>query len=85
MTKELAEVLVQCLEKCDIECEIYHNYSSGGTFGKTTTGIIGEFTLADVLSAVIHNAELLVDEDGESLFVGEDLSQDTLGLSHIIY
>ena len=85
MTRELAEVLVQCLEKYDIECEIYPDYSGRCMFGNKTTGITGEFTLSDVLAAVIHNAELLVDEDGESMFIGEDLSQDNLGLSYIIY
>ena len=85
MTRELAEVLIQCLEKCDIECDIYPDYSGRCMFGNKTIGITGDFTLADVLSAVIHNAELLVGDDGKSMFVGEDLSQDNLGFDYIIY
>lgn len=85
MTRELAEVLVLCLEKCDIECEILPDYSGKGMFGDKTIGIAGEFTLADVLSVVIHNAELLVNDDGESMFIGENLSQDNLGKGYIIY
>ena len=84
MTRELAEVLVECLHNYDIEATIYENYSGKCMYGKTTTGLEGEFTLTDVLAAVIHSADLLV-EDGEAIFVGEDLSQDSLGLGYIIY
>ena len=85
MTRELAEVITKCLEKYDVESEIYENYSGRGMYGKTTTGIVGEFTLTTVLAAVIHSAELLVDENGESMYVGEDLSIDNLGLDYIVY
>jgi hypothetical protein len=53
-------------------------------YGKTTVGIVGAFTLADVLGAVIAHAELLA-KDGESMFVAESLQQDNMAMDYIIY
>ena len=84
MTYELAEVLVQCFKADDVECKIIEKYSGKGMFNRNTHAIVGEFTLTDVLSTVIAHAELLV-SDGESMFVGEELSQDNLGKEYVIY
>ena len=84
MTFELAEVLQACFIADDVECKIIEDYSGKGMFNRKTTAITGEFTLTDVLSTVIAHAELLV-SDGESMFVGEELSQDQLGHDYVIY
>jgi hypothetical protein len=84
MTHELAEALVACLQADDFECELYENYSGKGMMNRLTTGIQGKITIDNVLSSVIAHAELLV-SDGESMFVSEELRQDSLGKEYIIY
>jgi hypothetical protein len=84
MTRELADVLIQCLQADDVECELYENYSGRGMMGSATTGIQGDVSLDKVLSSVIAHAELLV-ADGESMFCGEELRQDELGMDNIVY
>jgi hypothetical protein len=83
MTRDLADVIKMCLELDECEANIYENYSGRGMFG-STTGLVGEFTLTDVLSSVIAHAELLV-ANGESMFCGEELRQDNMGKEFIIY
>lgn len=84
MTFELAEVITACFKEDDVECTIVEKYSGKGMFNRNTHAITGNFTLTDVLSTVIAHAELLV-SDGESMFVGEELSQDNLGKEYVIY
>jgi hypothetical protein len=84
MTRDLADVIKTCLELDECEVVIHEDYSGRGMFGSKTTGLVGEFTLTDVLSSIIAHAELLV-ADGESVFCGEELRQDNMGKEYIIY
>lgn len=85
MTKELAEKLVEVCALEEEEVTLYESYSGRGQFGKLTTGIEGKtISLSKLLGYVIAHAEIFV-EEGESMFVSEELSQDNLGKGYIIY
>lgn len=84
MTRELAEVICTIIVNEGDEAELYEKYSGRGMFGRHTTGITTNLTLSRVFGLIIGNAEKLCD-NGESMFVAEDLSQDQLGMDYIIY
>lgn len=84
MTKELADVIIKCLELDEVDAEINEGYSGRCMYGRATTAITGDFTITQVLSSVIEHAELFV-EEGESTFCGEELRQDQFGMGYVIY
>lgn len=84
MTRELAEVICTIIIDEGEDAELYEKYSGRGMFGHHTIGITTNLTLSRVFGLIICNAEKLCD-NGESMFVAEDLSQDQLGMDYIIY
>ncbi len=55
-------------------------------YGATTVGVTIDGNMADVMAAVIENADVFVDADGMPIFedVGS-LSLDSMGLGSILY
>ena len=87
MRQELAEIIVEACKIQGIEADIHEDYSGRGMFGDTTTGVVSG-GVAKVLSAVISNADMLVDHtygDPEPLFSDLDIQTDSMGLGIIIY
>lgn len=56
MNPVLANTLVEILSDDGVEAQIYENYSGRGMFGKTTTGIVIDCQIGDVLALVIQEA-----------------------------
>ena len=83
MTKELAE-LNEMLNDSDIECNVRENYSGRGIYGSSTTAIVFECSLCDVLTLVIKVAELLIDDEWSMFYDINDLSTDKIGRSGTI-
>ena len=85
MDMELAEMIIEAMENNGHEAELRSNYSGRGMFGKSTHGIIIECGIGVVMAAVISNADIFVDDDGEPIFVIESIRSDSMGLGTILY
>lgn len=81
MDRELAEAIVEAIENNGGEAELREDYSGRGMYGKTTTGVVFD---GDLVSAIINNADLFV-EDDDPKFETRSLCEDSMGLSRIIY
>lgn len=81
----LAKVLVNIVEESGEQASIYDRYSGRGMYGDTTTGIVIDHLLY-LTMALITQAHLLVDENGDAIFVDiEQLRCDNLGKQFILY
>lgn len=89
MEQDLAELICEALHNESESYEIRYDYSGRGMYGKETTGIVVECSLATVLAIVISNAGLFCTTDSEGLyepsFDARDICQDSMGQSTIIY
>lgn len=85
MKKDLAEVIWDALDNAGIGCSLREDYSGRGMFGKTTSGVVADASVTDVLSAVIENADLFVDSDGYTTFKIVNISMDNMGEDIILY
>ena len=85
MKKEVAETIKEAMEDCGFECEM-KTYSGRCMYGTETWSIQGDFSLANILSAVINRADLFVNENGESnIDYVEEFRSDSMGLGVVIY
>jgi hypothetical protein len=88
MDKELAVKLVEVLSDV-AKTELYEDYAGRGMYGKTTTAVVFNGSLASVLSSVICMAdEFCIDEEMEGLPEAKfcpTLRTDSMGRDIIIY
>ena len=87
MDMELAEMIIEAMENNGMDAELRSDYSGRGMYGKSTHGIVIEDGIGNVMAAIINNADIFVDEDGDPIFSGfiELIRSDSMGLSNILY
>jgi uncharacterized NAD-dependent epimerase/dehydratase family protein len=86
MNRNLAETLAEALEEKGCSARVRGGYSGRGMLGEQTTAIVVEDFCgeADIISAVIENAEIFV-EEGESKYPRANLRMDAMGKGLVIY
>ena len=84
---ELAEMIIEAIENNGMEGELRSDYSGRGMYGASTHGVIIENGIGDVVAAIINNADIFVDNDGDPIFVGfiAPIRSDSMGLGNILY
>lgn len=85
MELELAKQITWSLNEMGFDAILRKDYSGRGMYGRTTSGVEGNFNTGDALAAVINSADWFVDDDGYSKFNVDNLRQDSMGLGSIIY
>jgi len=85
MDKELAETIVEAIENDNgNEARIYENYSGRGMYGSKTTGVVAK-SMSSIMSAIINNAHILINDDNEPKYNVGDFRSDNLGYDIIVY
>jgi len=56
-------------------------------YGKSTHGVVIDWGIGAAMAAVINNADIFVDDDGEPVFGEwiESIRSDSMGLGKILY
>ena len=87
MDMELAEMIIEAIENNGMDAELRSDYSGRGMYGKTTHRIVIEDGVGNVMAAIINNADIFVDEDGDPVFARfiECIRSDNMGLGNILY
>ena len=87
MDMELAEMIIEAIENNGMDAELRSDYSERGMYGKSTHGVVIEDGIGNVMAAIINNADIFVDEDGDPVFENfiELIRSDNMGLSNILY
>jgi len=86
MDIKLAETIVEACAKNDVKTELKKDYSPSWMYGKKTTGVvIVDGDLAQVITAIVANAHLLVDGELPRFSIKNKLSLSSFRLSLIIY
>ena len=90
MTKEMAQMIVFDFSLGELYDNGYDNYSGRGMYGKKATGVVCDSPMY-IISSIINNAELFVQEDEEEdeyqipLFRAGDFRWDQFGKVVVIY
>lgn len=86
METRLAEAIVEACIKNGVKAETKENYSASWMRGSSTTGVvITDGDLAQLLTAIIANANLFVDGQSPKFTVKKNLSLSPFKLSLILY
>lgn len=87
MDMELAEMIIEAIENNGMDAELRSDYSGRGMYGKSTHGVVIENGIGNVMAAIINNADIFVNEDGDPLWCSfiETIRFDSMGLGNILY
>lgn len=86
MTKEQAQFLYDAGDDSGLDVKIRDDYSGRGMFGKETCAIEGDFSMGELLCAVIEYVRFLDEEEREEIpEMPRSFREDSMGLGIIIY
>jgi len=86
MEIELAETIVEACTQNGVKTELKKDYSPSWMCGKKTTGVvIVDGDLAQIITAIVANAHLLVDGELPRFSIKNKLSLSSFRLNLILY
>ena len=86
MDIKLAETIVEACAKNGVKIELKKDYSPSWMNGKKTTGVvIVDGDLAQLITAIVENAHLLVEGELPRFSIKKKLSLSSFRLSLILY
>ena len=86
MEIKLAEIIVEACTQNDIRAELKKDYSPSWMYGKKTTGVvIVDGALAQIITAIVAKAHLLVDGELPRFSIKNKLSLSSFRQSLILY
>ena len=86
MEIKLAEIIVEACTQNDIRAELKKDYSPSWMYGKKTIGVvIVDGDLAQIITAIVANAHLLVDGELPRFSIKNKLSLSSFRQSLILY
>lgn len=86
MTKEQAQFLYDAGNDAGLDLEIRDSYSGRGMFGEETCAVEGDFTMGELLCAVVEYVRFLNEEGQEDIpEMPRSFREDSMGLGIIIY
>jgi len=87
MDMELAEMIIEAMENNGLDAELRSDYSGRNMYSSSTHGIVADCGIGNVMAAIINNANIFVDEDGDPIFGKfiESIRSDSMGLGNIFY